>query len=103
MAEIIAFPTKTVESARSGERVARNSGDEAAMFGRARDIYLSNRWRIVDDGTQWVIQILKPGGWISRSCCTTRSGLFRRIKQYGICADSDSMAMISDLPAIHRV
>jgi hypothetical protein len=49
---------------------------------------LNERWRVVDDPLQWILQSrkgnarFKSSGWRSRSFCRTLEGLLRCIREY---------------------
>ena len=67
-------------------------------------IQLSDKWRIRDDGQQWVLQHLesKSGlGWNPESFWTYRAWLLRAIVEAKIPADEGGLAKIRALPAAH--
>jgi hypothetical protein len=62
---------------------------------------LNDHWRVVCDGTQWILQRFHENdGWRARACCRTRQALERCLE---IHVDSDidpaTLAILSELPA----
>ena len=59
-------------------------------------VQLNDRWRITDDGVQWILQRRESRstdrgtGWKGRSYCTQRATLLRDIRGY--CGDADPHA-----------
>ena len=78
---------------------ARRSGDVVAQ--------LNDRWRVVHDPLQWILQVrrgrktAKATGWKGRSFCQWRRTLIRDIGEF--CGDVDvtAMAFIEALPDRH--
>ena len=68
---------------------------------------LNERWRVVDDPLQWILQRKKGGpheknsGWRNRSFCTTREGLLRCIRECSGEIDADALAELRRLPDNH--
>ena len=58
---------------------------------------LNERWRVVDDSMQWILQVRKgratarASGWRSRSFCVSRTGLLRSIGE--LCGEVDPVAV----------
>ena len=69
---------------------------------------LNDRWRVVDEGNQWILQVrkgrktAKATGWRDKSFCTQRTTLLRCI--HDDCGDvnADAMSVINQLPDQHR-
>ena len=64
---------------------------------------LNERWRIVDDPLQWILQRRghtngKVGPWQARSFCTTRKALLRCIRKYYGDVDPAAVAYIETWP-----
>ena len=70
-------------------------------------VVLSDRWRVVDEPLQWILQRRerKPGlrasGWSARSYCGTRDGLLRCIREYCGAIDPAALAILVGLPEAH--
>jgi hypothetical protein len=70
-------------------------------------IELNDRWRVVDDPLQWMLQRRtsnggeKHSGWHNRSYCRARDGLLRCIREY--CGDVNSIGLmqVEALPEWH--
>jgi len=68
---------------------------------------LSERWRVVDDPLQWILQRRKgnprskSSGWQGRSFCTSREGLLRCVREK--CGDVEpaALSVLSALPDHH--
>jgi hypothetical protein len=62
---------------------------------------LNERWRVVDDPLQWILQQKKGNarsknsGWRSRSFCRTREALLRCIREYCCLPDQGHAAFAS--------
>ena len=60
-------------------------------------VVLNERWRVVDDPMQWILQVRKgretarASGWRSRSFCVSRTGLCRSICE--LCGEVDPVAV----------
>ena len=72
--------TLTSEPRHPGKRLPRPSNTVLAQ--------LSDRWRVIYDPLQWVLQRKeseerqKSSGWNNRSYCVTKEGLIRRIREF---------------------
>ena len=81
------------------ERPAHASNRLVAQF--------SERWRVVDDPLQWVLQRKKGNprkknsGWRGRSFCRTREALLRCIREYCGEVDVEALAKLRALPDWH--
>ena len=70
-------------------------------------ILLSDRWRVVFDDLQWILQHRqarksnKSSGWCGRSFCTTRGVLKRDIRRLAGDVDPAALAIIDGLPDQH--
>ena len=70
-------------------------------------LQLSERWRIVDDPLQWILQrkkgtpSKKNSGWQNRSFCRTREGLLRCIREYCGDEEAESLALLQLLSDFH--
>ena len=68
---------------------------------------LNERWRVVDDPLQWILQRRKGtsrkknSGWQNRSFCRTREGLLGCICEYCGEVDANSVAKLKTLPDFH--
>jgi len=68
---------------------------------------LNNRWRVIDDPLQWILQVRrgrkteKATGWRGRSYCTQRTVLLRCIREYCGEVDADALAIVEALPNRH--
>ena len=68
---------------------------------------LNERWRVVDDPLQWILQRKKgnprkkSSGWRDRSFCRTRGALLRCIAGYCKEIDATSLAKLKSLPDRH--
>ncbi len=69
-------------------------------------VKLNDKWRIVDDPLQWILQRRgekngKFGPWQARSFCTTRKALLRCIREYCGAVDPAAVAYIETWPERH--
>ena len=70
-------------------------------------LQLSERWRIVNDPLQWILQrkkgtpSKKNSGWRGRRGCRTRKELLRCIREYCGCVDDEAVKQIEALPEWH--
>jgi hypothetical protein len=68
---------------------------------------LNERWRVVDDPLQWILQRKKGNprkknsGWRDRSFCRTRDALLRCVDGYCGEIDDNSLAKLRSLPDWH--
>jgi hypothetical protein len=68
---------------------------------------LNERWRVVDDPLQWILQRKKGNprkknsGWRDRSFCRTRDALLRCVGEYCGEVDDNSLAKLKSLPDWH--
>jgi hypothetical protein len=82
-----------------GKRLPRPSNTVLAQ--------LSDRWRVIYDPLQWVLQRKeseerqKSSGWNNRSYCATKEGLIRRIRESCSEVDIAALATIKALPEWH--
>jgi hypothetical protein len=66
--------------------------------------HINSRWRIEDDGLQWILQARqsretgKATGWKGKRFCQWRRTLIRDIGELCGPADPRAMAIIQDLP-----
>ena len=69
---------------------------------------LNERWRIVDDPSQWILQRRKGNprkknsGWQDRSFCTTREALLRCVREYCGVVDENALVDLQALPEHHE-
>ena len=69
---------------------------------------LNDRWRIVDNPHQWILQVRegrqtsKASGWRGRSYCAQRTALRRCIQEYCGEVDPLAVAIIEGLPERRR-
>lgn len=65
---------------------------------------LDARWRVVDAGQQWILQVRSgrptalSTGWRGRAYCTQRTSLLRCIREYFGEVDTDLLRVIEALP-----
>jgi hypothetical protein len=60
---------------------------------------LNERWRIIDDGKQWVLARLDDRwGWVARTHCRTRAALERCAGLYAGDVDPGARAILAALP-----
>jgi hypothetical protein len=78
-----------------------DNADHLAASSRAFPIRLSDRWQIVCDPRQYILQHQKGGRWRDRSFCVTRSALERVIREYVGHIDADARACVRALPPQH--
>jgi len=70
---------------------------------------LNARWRVVYDPLQWVLQRRKGNprskstGWASRSFCSTREALLRRVREYCGEVEPRAFANLAALPEHHAM
>ncbi len=69
-------------------------------------VKLSEKWRIVDDPHQWILQRRgntngKFGPWQARSFCTTRTALLSNIRECRGDVDPAAVAFVSSWPEQH--
>jgi hypothetical protein len=70
-------------------------------------VELNDRWRVIDDPLQWILQVRKgrgtqkAAGWRGRSYCTQRTTLLRCIGENCGEVDADALAIIATLPKRH--
>jgi hypothetical protein len=87
------------ESQERAERPAHPSNQLVAQ--------LNERWRVVDDPLQWILQRRKgnprkkSSGWQGRSFCRTRDALLRCVREYCGEIDLEALSMLKDLPEWH--
>jgi len=68
---------------------------------------VNERWRVIDDQLQWMLQWQKgkprkkSSGWVNRSFCRTREGLLRCIREYCGEVDGQVVATLEALPDLH--
>jgi len=68
---------------------------------------LNDRWRIVDDPLQWILQQRKGNsrkknsGWQNRSFCRTRGGLLRCVREKCGEVHAEALARLQALPKFH--
>lgn len=71
-------------------------------------IQLSDKWRVVDDSMQWILQVRtskptkKRSGYVDRSYCHQRAALIVCIRRLVKDADSRAMAIIEHFPDSHQ-
>ena len=64
-------------------------------------VVLNERWRVVDDPIQWILQVRKgretarASGWRSRNFCVSRTGLRRSIGE--LCGEVDPVAVFQSV------
>jgi hypothetical protein len=69
----------------------------------------NERWRVVDDPPQWVLQRRKGNprsknqGWKNRSYCTTRSALLRCVREYCGGVQPAALDKLNGLPSVHSI
>jgi hypothetical protein len=97
------------------ERPAVLGLSEECQDGAKRPAHLSNRliaqlnerWRVVDDPLQWILQRKKgnprkkSSGWRGRSFCRTREALLRCVREYCGEIEIDALARLDELPEWH--
>ena len=79
-----------------------------AQSNRAVIAILSDRWRVIDDPLQWILQVRrghpsqKASGWRTQHYCRQRTTLLRLIHE--ICGEVDpaALAIIEALPHLHH-
>ena len=71
-------------------------------------VMLNARWRVTDDGIQWILEqkkgrtpTVKSAGWRGRSFHRQRASLLARIGQLCGAVDTDAFAALADLPERH--
>lgn len=70
-------------------------------------VQLNDRWRVIDDPLQWILQVRKgrkakkASGWRGRSYCTQRTVLLRCIREYCGDVDRGAIAIVEALPKRH--
>jgi hypothetical protein len=70
-------------------------------------IQLNDKWRVVDDDLQYVLQRRKGAarskatGWKSRSFCRTREALLRCVREYCGSVAGDALHRVRALPEWH--
>jgi hypothetical protein len=68
---------------------------------------LNERWRVIDDPLQWILQRrkgnprAKNSGWEGKSFCRTREGLLQCVREKCGDVDPDAEAALRDLPEWH--
>ena len=71
-------------------------------------IVLNDRWRVVDDPLQWILQYRESDpserstGYKARSFCGSRGGLTRCVRDYCGDVDPDALAQIGLLPDLRQ-
>jgi hypothetical protein len=103
----------------SKERVREQSASPARCLEAPSDIprpahpsnrlvaQLNERWRVVDDPLQWILQRKKGNprkknsGWRDRSFCRTRDALLRCVREHCGEIDDNSLAKLKSLPDWH--
>ena len=67
-------------------------------------VQLNDRWRITDDGVQWILQHRQSRstdrgtGWKGRSYCTQRGTLCRCIRDHRIDVEPQALHRLDALP-----
>lgn len=71
-------------------------------------ITINNRWRVRDDGLQWVVECMirepKPGkysGWNAKKFHVERDALIRTIREIGITIGTATVNKLEQLPPIN--
>ena len=65
---------------------------------------LNDRWRVVDEGLQWILQVrkgrptAKSSGWQHRCYHVERPALLRSIRELCGDVDPDALAVLETLP-----
>ena len=62
---------------------------------------LNDRWRVIDDPLQWILQHREGKRWRDRSFCRSRSGLQRCVREYSGPVDCVALLQIEALPEWH--
>jgi hypothetical protein len=68
---------------------------------------LNDRWRVVLDPLQWIIEVrkgrggVKSTGWRGRRFCTTRTVLIRDVRELCGEVDPEALAILERLPENH--
>lgn len=71
-------------------------------------IQLSDKWRVVDDSLQWILQVKrgkptkKRSGYVDRAYCPQRTALVACIHRLVKDADSRAMGIIERFPERHQ-
>jgi len=70
---------------------------------------LNERWRVVDDPLQWILQRKKGNprkknsGWSNRSCCSTKDALLRCVREYCCSPDKGQLRSIQEYSGMDKV
>ena len=70
-------------------------------------VQLNDRWRVIDDPLQWILQIrrgrpsAKASGWRGEHYCRQRTSLLRCIREYCGEVDPAAIAILRALPDWH--
>jgi hypothetical protein len=68
---------------------------------------LNDRWRVVDDPLQWILQVRqrqetgKVTGWVGSAYCVTREALLRAIGERCGPINPEALAVLQTLPDLH--
>ncbi len=69
--------------------------------------FLNDRWRVIDDGIQWVLQkrtgrpTPKSTGWRGRSYLRTRASLLDSVARWCGSVDPQTLSLLTRLPEEH--
>lgn len=70
-------------------------------------LFQANRWRLVDDGIQWILEVrkgrerAKATGWRARSFFLSRTALLRVVRETVGGLPQEAVRCIESLPARH--
>lgn len=71
-------------------------------------VILNERWRVVDDTLQWILEVrkgerrVKASGWVGRRFHCQRTALMRSIDELCGVVDPAALADLETLPGRHR-
>jgi hypothetical protein len=91
-----------------GGQVARETLPAPAHPPDRLVVQLNERWRVIDDPLQWILQRKKGNsrtkntGWSCRFFCLSRDGLLQSVREYCGEIDPDARAKLRALPDFHR-
>lgn len=106
-----ASPIKGVRSGSPNAPIDASSRDRSEGLAHTRNpliAQLNERWRVVDDPLQWILQRKKGNprnknsGWRSRSFCRTREALLRCIREYCCSPDKGELRYIREYNGIDK-
>ena len=117
-AEVRAREQKPIKNSRKSEiggeesrKKSRNDSARSCVVRNAaadRDVrslvaQLNERWRVVDDGSKWVLESFRDFEWCARTRVRIRHGLEHCVRRFAGDVDPAALAILAALPVEYRL